>query len=121
MSASFKILVIAALSFGLLGMGACGKDGDTKKGGDKAGAVKKTGAAVKAVEAPTKDEVSAIDCDKACKQQGECQKAASKFAGTEKAIKMCVQGCDMTKKIYDPKKHGAAAKALLMWNNGKCK
>ena len=118
-SNSIRIFVVSLFAIGLLGLGACSKDGGDKKCGDKAASTKE--ADKPKSDGPTKEEVAKIDCDKACKQQGECQKGASKHAGTEKAIKMCVSGCKMTKTNYDPKKMGFAAKMLVKWNAGKCK
>jgi hypothetical protein len=123
-----RILVAISLSLAL-GGAACGKkdkDAKNKKGNtaSKAGKNTKAGKSTNAdtSKAPTKAEIAAMDCDKACQTQVvDCpKKFGTKVPNPDQALKSCVRSCKTMSTVYDPAKHAVPGRRMLKYAQGKC-
>jgi hypothetical protein len=109
------MFVVVLLSVCMTGMG-CKGDGEGGGGGAPAS---KGGPSAAASSAPDKAAVDALDCNKACTQDGECiQKSGIKLHETHQ--RDCTQSCEMLKGMYDPAKHGKAMARMISRAEGKC-
>jgi hypothetical protein len=107
--------ILCSLALSLLVAG-CGKKDDDKK---PPAAADKAAPEPAAAAAPTKEQVAAMDCNKACTGQFDCAKKNGMLSPDAK-LSDCEQGCAMIKSIYDPAKHDMAARRMLDYEAGKC-
>ena len=68
---------------------------------------------------PSQEEVAALDCDKACKKQDECNQANG-IKVTPDMAKACLDGCNTMKAAYNPAMHGKTAALQLKRAPGTC-
>jgi hypothetical protein len=118
-----SLLVIIGLALCVATAAACGKDdGGPAPSASKPSASRPSAPAPSApaapADAPDVDAVKAIDCAKACAQDGECIKRH--VAVPENHQRDCTQSCDMLKGLYDPARHGAVMKRFITLASGQC-